>query len=87
MDFGITGIAAIAVLCMLIGEVAKKSNLNNKWIPSICGLSGLILGIVGLRVMPDFPANDIITAAAIGVVSGFGSTGINQAYKQLTDLE
>ena len=33
--------------------------------------------------MPDFPANDVINAAAIGVVSGLAATGINQIGKQL----
>ncbi len=85
MDFGITGIAAITVLCYLIGQAAKATALDNKWIPVICGFCGGILGVAGLYVMPDFPAQDIITAAAIGVVSGLGATGINQAYKQIKE--
>ena len=40
------------------------------------------LGIVALYIMPDFPAGDPITAAAIGAVSGFAATGIHQAAKQ-----
>ncbi len=83
MDFGITGIAAISVLCLLIGEIVKATALDNKWIPVICGICGGILGVAGLYVMPDFPAKDVITAAAVGVVSGLGATGINQAYKQI----
>lgn len=82
-SFGIASVAAITVLCYLIGEAVKGSGLNNKWIPTICGVSGLVLGVVGLFVMPDFPASDFITAAAVGVVSGLTATGINQVLKQL----
>lgn len=82
MDFGIAGVAAITVLAYLIGQGVKASGLANKWIPVICGIAGLVLGIVALYIMPDFPADDPITAAAIGAVSGFAATGINQIAKQ-----
>ena len=81
MDFGIAGVAAITVLAYLIGQGVKASGLANKWIPVICGIAGLVLGIVALYIMPDFPADDPITAA-IGAVSGFAATGINQIAKQ-----
>lgn len=86
-SFGIASVAAITVICYLIGEAVKGTGLNNKWIPTICGVSGLVLGIVGLFVMPDFPASDFITAAAVGVVSGLTATGINQVFKQLGNKE
>lgn len=82
MDFGIAGVAAITVLAYLIGQGVKASGIANKWIPVICGVVGLVLGIVALYIMPDFPADDQITAAAIGAVSGFAATGIHQAAKQ-----
>ena len=37
--------------------------------------------------MPEFPATDPITAAAVGAVSGLAATGINQAVKQLGKTE
>lgn len=86
-SFGIASVAAITVICYLIGEAVKGTGLNNKWIPTICGVSGLVLGIVGLFVMPDFPASDFITAAAVGVVSGLTATGINQVFKQMGSKE
>ena len=33
--------------------------------------------------MPEFPATDYITAAAVGIVSGFAATGVNQVFKQM----
>lgn len=85
MDFGITGIAAITVLCFLAAQGAKATSIDNKWLPVICGGLGGVLGVVGMHIMPDFPAQDVITAAAVGVVSGFAATGVHQAYKQIKE--
>ena len=82
-SLGITGVAAITVICLLIGQGVKASGLDNKWIPIICGVCGCALGILAMFIIPDFPAGDYITAAAVGIVSGLAATGINQAAKQL----
>lgn len=82
-SFGIAGVAAITVICYLIGMLVKASGLDNKWIPIICGVCGLALGLAAMLIMPDFPATDYITAAAIGVVSGLAATGADQVIKQL----
>jgi hypothetical protein len=82
MDFGIAGVAAIIVIVYIIGLLVKASSLADKWIPIICGISGGVLGIVGMFLMPEFPANDFISAAAVGVVSGLASTGADQVFKQ-----
>ena len=82
-SLGITGVAAITVICLLIGQGVKVSSLDNKRIPLICGLCGGALGVAGMFLMPDFPASDCITAAAVGIVSGFAATGVNQALKQM----
>ncbi len=83
MDFGITGIAAITVLCFLAAQGTKATALDNKWLPVICGVLGGALGVVGMYIMPDYPATDWITAAAVGVVSGLAATGAHQMYKQV----
>lgn len=82
-SLGITGVAAITVICLLIGQGVKASGLDNKWIPITCGVCGGALGVLGMFIMPDFPATDYITAAAVGIVSGFAATGVNQVFKQL----
>ena len=82
MDFGIVGVSAITVVCYLVAECVKAITDAGKWIPVVCGCVGAVLGVVGMYVMPDFPARDFITAAAVGVVSGFAATGVNQIYKQ-----
>lgn len=37
MDFGITGVAAVTVLCYLAAQGVKATPLDNKWLPVICG--------------------------------------------------
>lgn len=86
MDFGIASVAAITVIVYLVGQLIKATSLDNKWIPIICGGAGLILGIVAYFIgIPDFPASDVLTAAAVGIVSGLAATGVNQAYQQLSN--
>lgn len=80
---GIAAVAAITVICYLAGQFVKVSGLDNKYIPVIVGVLGGILGVVGLYIMPDFPAGDIVTAVAVGIVSGLAATGIDQVGKQL----
>ena len=82
---GIVGVAAITVICYLIGEIAKALPLENKWIPVICGVCGAVLGVAGMFVMPEFPAQDYITAAAVGIVSGLAATCADQVIKQLKE--
>ena len=85
MDFGIASVTAITVIAYLIGAMCKSiASVPDKLIPVICGASGAVLGVVGLYVMPDFPASDVVNALAVGIVSGFAATGINQIYKQAT---
>ena len=76
-------VLAIVVICYLVGMAAKASNhCPDKAIPVVVGVAGGLLGVVGMYVIVDFPAQDILNAIAIGIVSGLASTGIDQAYKQ-----
>ena len=43
--FGIAGVAAITVICYLIGQGVKASGLDNKWIPVIVGACGGVLNL------------------------------------------
>lgn len=82
---GIAAIPVITVICFLIAEAVKATSLDNKWLPIICGICGGALGVVALKVMPEFPAVDVLTAIAIGIVSGLAATGAHQVYKQLSE--
>ena len=80
----VSTVVAIVVITYLIGLGAKAiPQIKDNYIPIIVGIAGGILGVVGMYVIPDFPANDILNAIAVGIVSGLSSTGVNQIYKQV----
>ena len=83
--FGIASVAVITVICYLIGMAVKATAIENKWIPIVVGVSGGVLGVVGMLIMADFPATDYLTAVAVGSVSGLASTGVNQIAKQMSN--
>lgn len=76
-------IAAIVLIAFFIGEVVKRTPLDDKWIPVICGFVGGVLGIVGRTVIPELANASWIDALAIGIASGLSATGAHQIYKQL----
>lgn len=83
LELGITQVAAITVICYLIGVTCKAIGGIDKFIPCIVGASGGILGVVAMFVMPEFIATDVLSAIAVGIVSGLGSTGAHQVVHQL----
>ena len=85
MDIMQTGtVLAIVVITYLIGAAAKLiPHIKDEYIPVIVGVAGGVLGVAGMYLMPDFPAQDIMNAIGIGIVSGLSSTGVNQVYKQI----
>ncbi len=64
----------IVIICYLAGI--------DKVIPVIVGIVGGIIAVPAMYVMKSFPAEDIITAISVGIMSGLASTGVNQIYKQ-----
>lgn len=79
-------VVAIVVICLLAGMVCKQlPKVKDNFIPSIVGTLGGILGVVGMYVIPEFPANNILDAIAVGIVSGLASTGANQVVKQIKE--
>lgn len=84
MDFGIAGVASITVITYIVGLAVRAGRVRRKWIPVICAACGAVLGVAGRFVIPDFPAQDVISAAAVGIVSGLAATGADQAVKQMS---
>ena len=74
---GITAVAAITVICYLAAALAKALGMPGKWLPVLCGLCGGALGMAAMYLMAEYPADDLITAAAVGIVSGFAATGVD----------
>lgn len=87
-DLGFIAFPAIVVLCYLVGATLKAINNEtlDKFIPMICGFIGGGLGVLVFLTIPGYiPADNWLMALAIGIVSGFASTGINQVYKQFSE--
>ena len=76
-------VGAILIICFLAGLIVKRTPLDNKWIPVVCGVVGGILGFIGRSTIPDFPYKDPLGAIAIGIFSGLAAVGAHQLYKQL----
>ena len=74
-EFMVPGIVGI---CLCVGYVIKKwiKDVDNKWIPTVCAVLGVILAIWmnGWSVSPS-----IILS---GLFSGLASTGLHQLFKQ-----
>ena len=88
-NLGIASVAAITIICYLIGIACKASeHVKDNYIPSIMGIAGAALGVVAYYTnMPEFKGFHILTAVAVGIVSGLAATGINQIFKQATKGE
>ena len=80
---GVPSIAAITIICYIIGEGIKLSKIKNRAIPFLCGVSGAVIGLVWFFTsFIGFPAEEPFTAAAVGIVSGLAATGVNQIFKK-----
>lgn len=79
----IAAVPVITVIAFLAAECAKLTPMPNEWLPALCGVVGAILGVVALYVSPTImPAADVLSAIAVGIVSGLAATGAHQIYKQ-----
>ena len=46
-------------------------------------VTGALLGVAGMFLIKDFPAQDVINAVAVGIASGLSATGLHQMSKQV----
>ena len=85
--FGIVTVPAIIAVCYLAGATLKAigNETLDKFIPTICGTIGGILGVVVFNTIPNYlPAENWLIALGVGIVSGLTAVGINQIYKQFS---
>ena len=77
MDISTMGtVLAIVVITYLIGLLCKSlGSIRDELIPVIVGAAGGVLGIVGMYVIPDFPAKDVLNALAVGIGQPGGQLG------------
>ena len=74
-------IPVIVGICLIVGYIAKKwiADLDNRYIPTLCAVVGLILAIWigGWAITPEIILQ--------GLFSGLASTGLHQAFHQIID--
>lgn len=84
-------IAAVVVICVLIGMYLKWHFEGNERksaaIPWILALCGGALGIIAKLIMPEYAEYDILTALAVGIVSGLAAGGAYQVIHQYKKIE
>lgn len=81
-------IPAVTVVCWFIGLLVKTLSTSEKLdrcIPCICGALGLIICTIIFYTDPTYiSADNVVTAMAIGIASGFSATAIDQIKRQFT---
>lgn len=74
-------IPIIVGICLCIGYIVKKwiKDVDNKWIPTICAIIGIMLAlwINAWAVTPQVVLQ--------GLFSGLSATGLHQMFKQIID--
>lgn len=84
MDLGFLGEYCIPIvmgICLCVGYIVKKwiNDVDNKYIPSIVAVLGVLLNIW----INGFQLTPIILLG--GLFSGLASTGLHQVFKQLIE--
>ena len=71
-------VPVIVGICLCVGYVIKKwiKDVDNKWIPTVCAVLGVILAIW----MNGWSGSPSIILS--GLFSGLASTGLHQLFKQ-----
>lgn len=68
-------------ICLCVGYIVKKwvNDIDNKFIPTICGGLGVVLAvwINGFNFTPDIVLS--------GLISGLGATGLHELFKQFIE--
>lgn len=81
--FGMTAVVTVTVICYLAARAGKLLGLPGRWIPVFCGVCGGALGVLGYYTVTGYPAEDLMTAVAVGIESGLAATGAHQAVRRL----
>lgn len=78
-------IGAIAVICFLLGEGLKLTNIPTKAVPELVAIFGAILGAVGhFGGVLELVNLSLLDAIATGIVSGLVATGGYSMMKNMT---
>ena len=69
MEIGIASVAAITVICYLVGLIVKASCVNDRYIPIACGLFGGLLGVAGLYLGYDGALSALLYGSVLAALS------------------
>ena len=76
-------LSVLTVFLYVIGVALKKSKLNDKFIPLVLGLVGIVMAICYVSVLEGFSFKSILTGIVQGVLYAAASVYVNQMVKQL----
>lgn len=76
-------LSVLTVFLYVIGVGLKKSKLNDKFIPLVLGLVGIVMAICYVSVFEGFNFKSILTGIVQGVLYAAASVYVNQMVKQL----
>ena len=84
MDFTIFEnyfVLSVVLACLILGYIVKKwvNDVNNKYIPTIVTVFGMVLNLAVSGVS--------VESAIFGAFMGLASTGLHQAFKQYIEKE
>ena len=70
----------VMVICLCVGYVMKHwlKDMDNKLIPTILAVLGVILACLGAETIT-------LEVVASGMVTGLASTGLHQVFKQIIE--
>lgn len=70
-------IPTVVIACLVLGYILKQwiKDLDNKYIPTILAIVGLVLGCV-------ITGEVSVESCVYGALSGLSSTGLHQMFKQ-----
>lgn len=69
----------VLIACLIVGYLMKNfMPTDNKWVPLTVTILGAVLGCVAMQQIT-------LDAIVSGAVSGLGSTGLHQIFKQFID--
>lgn len=74
-------VLSVVLACLILGYIVKKwvDDVNNKYIPTIVTVFGMLLNLAVSGVS--------VESAIFGAFMGLASTGLHQAFKQYIEKE
>ncbi|MGR8826879.1 holin [Leuconostoc citreum] len=66
----------IALFTWVVLQVIKQTKIDNRWLPLLAIIIGAVIGAVAALYIYG---TDVWLGATFGVLSGFASTGVNEA--------